>query len=426
MTTPLPSRQGISSFAKLGLLATLYLSQGLPFGFFVQALPVLLREQGLSLPKIGLTSLLALPWALKFLWAPIIDATPRRRRVIIGLQVASAALMCVVAGLDPTTSMTLLLVAVLCTNLLAATQDIATDGLAVQLLSFEERGAGNSVQVAAYRVGMILGGGVLLIVFHHFGWAWTFGGLGVLLVLASVPIAMYRDEQLQPDLADEAPGGPKRAGIQMRMLLDFVRRPGVAAWLWVLVAYKGGEALAGGMLRPFLVDRGLGTDEIGWLLGGAGFTAGLLGAVAGGLGATRLGRWRALFGFGVLQVVGQASYVLVALGWGHDVGLWGAVLLEHFTGGLATAALFTMMMDVCDERSAGTDYTIMASVVVMTVGVGQALSGFVASQADYVGVFVLATALAALGMGVIVWDLRRRVAFLWSTTDSRHVRDVMS
>jgi MFS family permease len=156
--------------AKLGLLSSLYLSQGLPFGFFTQALPVLLRKQGLSLPAIGLAHLLALPWALKLLWAPPMDQYGsakwgRRRGYILPLQCLSAALLLSLAlpaaGLDTT----LLMAAVLGVNLLAATQDVATDGLAVDLLAPEERGWGNGIQVAAYRVGMILGGGLMLAVF---------------------------------------------------------------------------------------------------------------------------------------------------------------------------------------------------------------------------------------------------------------------
>jgi MFS family permease len=64
----------------LTLLASLYLAQGLPYGFFTQALPVLMREQGASLTLIGATSLLYLPWVLKFLWAPAVDAFGTRRR----------------------------------------------------------------------------------------------------------------------------------------------------------------------------------------------------------------------------------------------------------------------------------------------------------------------------------------------------------
>src|SRR6185295_3670332 len=87
---------------KLLVLGSLYLAQGLPFGFFTQALPVLLREKGLALPLIGLSSLLALPWALKFLWAPLIDGVRaprigRRRAVILPLQFASAAVLATLA-----------------------------------------------------------------------------------------------------------------------------------------------------------------------------------------------------------------------------------------------------------------------------------------------------------------------------------------
>ena len=47
---------------KVSLLTALYLAQGLPFGFFAHALPVLLREAGLSLKAIGATAC-SLPWA---------------------------------------------------------------------------------------------------------------------------------------------------------------------------------------------------------------------------------------------------------------------------------------------------------------------------------------------------------------------------
>ena len=71
-----------------------------------------------------------------------------------------------------------MLVAVMLLNLIAATQDIATDGLAVALLAPAERGLANGVQVAGYRVGMIIGGGALLGVYDASGWTRTFAGDG--------------------------------------------------------------------------------------------------------------------------------------------------------------------------------------------------------------------------------------------------------
>ena len=148
-------------------MASLYFAQGLPFGFFTQALPVILREQGVSLKAIGFTAILALPWALKFLWAPFVDRYGserfgRRRSWILPLQALGVLLLLVLAHFPPEHGLGALLVAVALTNLVAATQDVATDGLAVDLLEPAERGYGNGVQVAGYRAGMIVGGGLIL------------------------------------------------------------------------------------------------------------------------------------------------------------------------------------------------------------------------------------------------------------------------
>lgn len=395
----------------LGLLGTLYFSQGLPFGFFTQALPVFLRERGMSLEEIGLTSLLALPWALKFLWAPLVDGVGATRRAwILPLQLCAAAAMGAAAFIDPGASLTPLLALVFLANLLAATQDIATDGLAVDTLSHAERGLGNGVQVAGYRVGMIVGGGAMLIAFEHVGWMGTFATLAALLTLATVPIATHREApRARPDApAERAPTSPARARRAWGALANLVTQPGMLAWFGVLFCFKFGESLSGGMLRPFLVDLELTTGEIGWLLGGAGFAAGLFGALLGGWLTGLMSRRHALLSMGALQVAGVSAYLgLAALELTSDAALYSACVVEHLTGGMATAALFTAMMDACREDSAATDYTTQASAVVLTSGVGAALSGFVAGQLGYAGHFGLSAALAALGMVAVLGLLGR-------------------
>lgn len=384
---------------KLLLLSTLYISQGLPYGFFTQALPVLLREQGLSLPAIGATSLLALPWALKFAWAPFIDRAPRkrfgrRRVVIIPLQLLAVALTATLAFVDPAAALTALLVGVFLANLIAATQDIATDGLAVETLAPAERGLGNGVQVAGYRVGMIIGGGALLIVFEYAGFIAAFLAMSGLLLVATIPI--FRHREAAP------PAGEVIERVRFGALLDFVRRPGMRAWLLVLVLYKGADALAGGMLRPFLVDTGLSIGDVGWLLGGLGFTAGLVGALLGGVLVGRLGRIPALIVFGVLQAVSVALYAVPALEIGGEYTLWFVVGLEHVTSGMATVTLFTMMMDRCETRTAGTDYTLQASVVVFATGIAAGVSGLFAEAVGYVAHFAGAGALSLVSLSFIV------------------------
>ncbi len=372
---------------KLGLLATLYFAQGLPYGFFTQALPALLRDLGLSLPAIGLTSLLALPWALKFVWAPAVDRVGTRRRWILALQGGATVLAVAMAAIDPDAGLTLLLAGVLVTNLVAATQDIATDGLAVALLAPRERGLGNGIQVAGYRVGMIVGGGVLLVAFDRIGWALVLLSMAALIALSSVPVALARD--LEPRAAPPESGG-----------WDWLRRPGALSWLAVLCVYKFGDYLAGGMLRPFLVDRGMTLAELGTMLGVVGFTAGLLGALAGGALTNRVGRRRSLVGFGMLQALGIAGYAAVAALDLPREAVWAAATFEHFVGGMAVAALFTLMMDASRPEQAATDYTLQASTVVIATGAAAAISGFGAERFGYDGLFLGAAVLAFAGVAL--------------------------
>ena len=82
------------------LLAALYFAQGLPYGFFTQALPVLMREAGYSLTAISAISLLFIPWAVKFLWAPWVDHRGSRRAWLLPLQVGGVLLALTQAGVS--------------------------------------------------------------------------------------------------------------------------------------------------------------------------------------------------------------------------------------------------------------------------------------------------------------------------------------
>lgn len=372
----------------IALLVGLYLSQGLPFGFFTQALPVLMRQQGVDLGTIGLANLLALPWALKFLWAPAIDRVPGpRKRVILPLQLAAMGVLALLA-LGSSLPLWLLAAAVFTTNTLAATQDIATDALAVEILPPEKRGLGNGIQVAGYRLGMILGGGVMLIVFDKVGQLGTFGAAVGALALATLPLLVFREP---PRVPDAAPAH------RDALLHVWAARPGAGRWLLVLLIYKFGDAFGTGMVKPFLVDWGFGLEDVGWMLGVLGSAAGLTGAMIGGQVVSRIGRRRALLLFGFLQIMTMVGYAWASSPW----MVWLAVGSEHLISGMATVSLFTAMMDTCRSGHAGTDYTVQASVVVIAQGIGAATSGFVAAALGWPAFFLLSAALCAVAVVVV-------------------------
>ncbi|MDF3067460.1 MAG: hypothetical protein K0R38_3061 [Polyangiaceae bacterium] len=373
--------------AKLLLLGALYFSQGLPFGFFTQGLPVILRQKGYSLGAIGLSSLLAAPWALKWLWAPLVDRVHaprfgRRKSWIVPLQLSTVAVLFGLALFGVFESMQVLLVSILLLNLLAATQDIATDGLAVELLAEQERGLANGLQVAGYRLGMIIGGGALLIWHERLGDSGTFAVMAVLTLLATLPVLRLHEPRVLTAQSERVD------------VVHWLRRPGSLRILALLVAYKLGDAFATSMLRPFLADLGLSLADIGWLLGSVGFVSGLLGAMAGGALLNRVGRKRALLGFGFLQALTVAGYAYLSFSAVRGIPLYALCGVEHFTSGMATAALFTCMMDWSSKESSGSDYTVQASAVVIATGAAGALAGFSAQALGYVGHFSLATVLA--------------------------------
>lgn len=372
---------------KLVLLGSLYLAQGLPDGFFRQALPVMLRGLGLSLENIGLAALLALPWAFKFMWAPLVDGFGRRRSWIIPLQLVAIVTFLLLSQADPRNGLTPLLIGVLLINFLAATQDIATDGLAVALLQPGERGLGNGVQVAAYRLGMIISGGALIILHEQIGWATTFYVLAGVCALALVPV-----------LRSQEPEAPAQAPASPRVFAELLRQPGMASWLLVIASYKFGEAFGVAMLRPMLVDRHLGLTDLGWITGTAGFIASLVGAMVGGALVGRFGRYRMLLVGGVVQALAVISYAALALGPLEIVRVYVVCSCEHFSSGLATVPLFTMMMDATRPHAAGTDYTAQACVVVLATIVASSLSGFSAGPLGYPAHFAVAAGLCLLGL----------------------------
>lgn len=386
---PAPGRAG-----KIALLTSLYFCQGLPFGYFTQAIPVMLRAQGLSLEKIGLASLVALPWAFKFVWAPFVDRTSARgrRAWILPLQAATVLLMIAVSSVPPSAgTLLILVVAMLASNTLAATQDIPTDALAIDLLSAEERGLGNGVQVGAYRLGMIVGGGAILAVYDALGWRGACLVIAGLLAAASVPVWIW----------DEPPhvsiGEPPR---YFEALKRLVARPGIAPWLAVLVIYKAGESLGGSVVKLFLVDQRWDIGDIGLLLGIGGSAAGLTGAMIGGMLVHHLGRRASLVAFGAVQALAVGLWAVPAAGIGGTGAVIAVALFEPLASGAATAALFTAMMDVCEPRTAATDYTLQASVVVFATIIAATVAGASAHGLGYGVHFAVAGAVCLVAMGL--------------------------
>jgi MFS family permease len=397
---------------KVLLLTGLYVAQGLPFGFFTQALPVLLRDAGLSLKAISATSLLFLPWALKFLWAPFVDHYGTRRQWLLPLQLASVAGALVLSQVDLSSGYVAVLAAAFLFNLIAACQDVATDGLAVRVLDTRERGLANGIQVGAYRIGMIMGGGLLLWIFARTDWSTMFLCMAVLLAFTALPVLALREPPRAVRQHRENPG---------QVALGWTRRlrvPGMATFVALICFYKFGDSMVATLVGPFLRDQGVSKELIALMKGTVGSIASLAGAALGGWYAFRAGRRRALLVCGLLQTASLLCYVAAAFGIGGIAMLWAGSVAEHLFGGMATVALFTLMMDASDPEHAGTDYTLFACAIVFAMGLANFIGATIADAFGYAPTFVAGLLLSGIGCLVLVRgiDMQRgpaRLQLVW-------------
>lgn len=384
------------------MFSCLYFAQGLPAGLLRQALPALMRSNQVPVEYIGLIKAFEFPWLLKVLWAPLVDSRGSRRRWILAMQGIVIPLFFALSWFDfdqlfgaYVVPFFALLVAIF---VCSATQDVATDGLVIRLLPERLRGLGNSIQEAGYKLGTICGGGLLLICIGLWGWSLTIKGLSLVLLLCTLPVYFYREKAPRADR--EPPATRSRSLLVIwhyvrDHFVSFVARPGMGAWILVMLTYKLGGSLGIEMINPMLIDQGLSLLTVG-SIGTAASVAGIVGSIAGGVVYYNLGARRSMLGFGVLQALGIGSYVLVANGMAWGTGIYMVATFHQFTDGMANIALFAMMMSQCRPGCEGSDYTTQACLEVSIGGAISALSGFFVKYYGYETLF-----LASAGVGCI-------------------------
>ena len=384
------------SFKKFGLLGSLYLSQSIPFLFLYQALPVILRQQGLSLAAIGLLPLIVLPITLKFLWSPLIDrysftSLGHYRFWIIFLQLLVAGVTAICSLLNVATSLPLVLLGMMVIAMGCASQDIATDALALGLLEPKERGLGNAIQTVGGSLGSMIGGGGMLIFLSRWGWTASLLILSVIMLVTLIPVLLHREKPRQTIIQSSENSSSKIIQLRsyFKIFLHFCQRPGIKVWLLILLLYNFGYSLSITMFRPLLIDLGLSLAEVGWLLGILGTSMVIFGSLIASLAIAQLGRKRSLLIASSLSATGILAYALPTFGLTQLPVLYGIVGGTSLALGMVVTTAFTIMMDKSRLESAATDYAIQASLNTMGSLPAAAISGVIANVTGYRGVFII-------------------------------------
>ncbi len=379
------------------LLFSLYWAQGLPVGFMTHALPVILRADGVSLAHIGGFGLLMLPWSIKIFWAPLVDRHGSRSRGhyrswIIPLQWLSVAVLIglsflPIQALNQPLYLLIFFITLLVMNGIGATQDIATDGLAVNILKNEQQHWGNTFQVIGSRLGFIVGGGAILWLLDFLHWQMTFLLLAALVFLNTLPVLWFKEPDHQKMVSSSSKKLPARTRIKTYFQY-FLADSTLATWLLVLLTFKVADGLSGPLLKPLMVDLGLSFSQIGIYVTMLGAFAALIGAGLAGWCLKYWSRSWSLMIFSILKILSLIAYAWLAAQYEaqNKVANWIIYLInavEDMVSAMLLVVMLTLVMQYSRKHLAGTDFTFQVALMATISGGLYSLSGLLGDALGY-------------------------------------------
>ena len=383
---------------RLLVLVLLGFASGLPLFLTGSTLKAWMTDEGLSLATIGLFSFVTLPYSLKVFWAPFLDryALPglgRRRGWMLAMQGAMAAALALLARTQPHLDLLRVVILALSVAIASATFDIAVDAWRAEALAQKHLGLGNSIHIAAYRVAMLVSGGLALIMAQAFGWRTTYLAMAVLTLLgmAGTWLAMNTDAVARaPRTLQEAIAGP---------LKDLLQRKGVGDLLAFAVFYKLGDWLAESMTMPFLL-RGMGFTklQIGTVQKTTAMVAIILGGLLGGWMLTRMSLRKALWICGFVQAGSILGFWAISLLGRHLPLLVAANTLENLAYGMGGSAFAALLMGSCNRTYTGTQYALFSALMALPRTLFAGFTGFLAARVGWTLYFPLCAAAAIPGL----------------------------
>jgi len=379
-------------------VSLLSFSSGLPLGLVWLAIPDWMRSIGVDIRVVGLLTLAQAPWSFKMLWSPLMDRyvppfLGRRRGWAAIWQVVLLCLTFALAGLGQHPDTPWVVGAlVLAIAFASASQDIAVDAYAVEVLRPDEQGVAVGARTALYRAAMFVAGGLSITLATHLGWP------VVNMILASLYLPMLVVTWLAPE-PERQPTPPRtlREAIWLPFL-GFLSRHRALEILAFVMFYKLADNLAQALTRPFLVDMGYSGDDRGVALGTVGLAATLGGTFFGGAATNRLGLGNALWVFGVLQSVANLGYWVVAQSPVNRPLMYGAIGFEQLLSGMGTGAFSVLLLRLTQRRFSATQFALFSSLFGLPRIVSGPVSGFLVDAMGWSSFFLLTIACGIPGL----------------------------
>ena len=375
-------------------------TSGLPLYILIQLVPAWLRTEGVGLAEIGFFTLIGLPYTWKFLWSPVMDRYTlpflgRRRGWMLATQIALMMSIGAIGFLKPEFSIWAVAYLAATIAFFSASQDIVLDAYRRELLADNELGLGNAIHVQAYRLSGLVPGSLALILADHMPWSAVFIVVAAFMLIG-ILLVLSIDEPVRDP---QAPRTIKEAVIEP--FREFLSRQGTASALFVLgflFFYKLGDNMATALQTPFFIDVGFTLTQIGVVAKFASLTAVIVGGLVGGLVMIVLSINRALWLFGVVQIISILGFAALAVV-GPNLWMLGfAVAFEYLGVGLGTAALIAFIARSTNKAFAATQFALFTALAATPRTLAGATTGVIVEQVGWTNFFLLCVVLAVPGM----------------------------
>jgi PAT family beta-lactamase induction signal transducer AmpG len=391
---------------RMVVILCLSFASGLPFNLTNFSLQAWLASEGLSIKTIGLFSLAALPYNIKFLWAPLLDRyrppiLGRRRGWILIYQAALALCIGVMGLSSPTKAPYALAGIAVLVAFLSASQDIVIDAYRVDAIPPSERALAAAAAAFGYRTAAMLAGAALVWVAAKVGWRLAFLCVACLMS-ATMAATIWAPEPV-------VPGHPPRtlADAVWQPLRALFEQKGMWGFLVLVLLYKVGDALALSLYSTFMIQGiGFSLEQLS-IAGKLNMTVStMIGVAFGGWVYLRWGTFRSLLVFGIGQALTNLLYVWLALA-GRKVWLLAlATSVDTMIGGMGQAAFVAFLVSLCSADYSATQYALLSALAVLPRNVTGAIAGALVPMIGWANFFTV-TCLSAVP-GLILLVLLRR------------------
>ncbi|HYY57608.1 MAG TPA: AmpG family muropeptide MFS transporter [Pyrinomonadaceae bacterium] len=381
------------------ILLLLGFSSGTPLLLTKDTFKIWMANEKVPVELIGLTSVVGLPYALKFLWSPAMDRyvppfLGRRRGWLLISQITLIVAIVAMAFGNPDINSRASLIVVgffaLLVAFSSASQDIVADAYRTEALERDEYGIGTGYFVTGYRIGLLVSGTLALILVGvlaragetrfafspeyatHLSWRLVYV-LMAATILVGVMTTVYAPEprvNVRP---------PQTFGEAVIMpFKEFLGRNAALEILLFISVYKLGTVAATTMAPPFVVELGFSREEIGAIYSGIGIAATILGFLTGGAIIMRVGLRRSLLIFGALQGASLLLFFFLARQGRSRPLLIASIAAVNLCIGMGTAAYTAFLMSLCNKRFTATQYALFTGLMALNLVIIGSLSGFVA------------------------------------------------